>query len=47
VSFGYDSVRCDWQDPAEWRALLGWGGFAVEEEGTQPATRYFFARKLD
>ncbi|HVH27147.1 MAG TPA: class I SAM-dependent methyltransferase [Vicinamibacterales bacterium] len=33
------------QNPARWRALLEQGGFAVEEEGTGPATRYFLARK--
>jgi SAM-dependent methyltransferase len=33
------------QDPADWRDLLERAGFALEEEGTQPATRYFYARK--
>jgi SAM-dependent methyltransferase len=33
------------QDPTRWRMLLERGGFAVEEVGTQPATRYFLARK--
>ena len=33
------------QDPARWHALLEQSGFLVEEEGTQPATLYFFARK--
>lgn len=32
-------------DPAVWRALLAQGGFAIEEEGTRPATLYFLARK--
>jgi SAM-dependent methyltransferase len=35
------------QDPAEWRALLEQSGFSLEEEGTPPATRYFFAKKRD
>jgi SAM-dependent methyltransferase len=33
------------QDPARWRALLDRGGFAVEEEGKQPGTMYFLAKK--
>lgn len=33
------------QDPARWRAFLEQGGFTLEEEGTQPSTRYFLARK--
>jgi SAM-dependent methyltransferase len=33
------------QDPARWRAMLEKAGFAVEEEGTRPATLYWFARK--
>lgn len=33
------------QDPARWRSLLEQAGFAVEEDGTQPGTLYFFARK--
>ena len=33
------------QDPARWMALLEQGGFTVEEAGTQPSTRYFYARK--
>jgi SAM-dependent methyltransferase len=33
------------QDPARWRALLEQAGFTIEEEGTQPATLYWFARK--
>jgi SAM-dependent methyltransferase len=33
------------QDPARWRTLLEQGGFVLEEEGTEPATRYFFSRK--
>ncbi len=33
------------QDPARWRALLDEAGFAVEEEGTKPATLYWLARK--
>ena len=33
------------QDPARWLMLLEQGGFAVEEVGTQPATRYYLARK--
>jgi arsenite methyltransferase len=32
-------------DPAQWRALLEQGGFAIEEEGRKPATLYFLARK--
>jgi len=35
------------QDPAEWRAWLERAGFALEEEGTQPATRYFLARRRE
>ena len=33
------------QDPARWRAMLEQAGFAVEEEGTRPATLYWLARK--
>jgi ubiquinone/menaquinone biosynthesis C-methylase UbiE len=33
------------QDPARWRALLEQSGFAIEEEGTPPVTRYWLARK--
>jgi SAM-dependent methyltransferase len=33
------------QDPARWRTLLDQAGFAIEEEGTKPATLYWFARK--
>ena len=33
------------QDPARWRALLEEAGFAIEEEGTKPATLYWLARK--
>jgi arsenite methyltransferase len=33
------------QDPAEWRRRLEEAGFAVNEEGTSPATRYFLATK--
>jgi SAM-dependent methyltransferase len=33
------------QDPARWRAMLEKAGFAIEEEGTRPATLYWFARK--
>jgi SAM-dependent methyltransferase len=33
------------QDPARWRALLDEAGFAIEEEGTRPATLYWVARK--
>lgn len=33
------------QDPARWRIMLENGGFAVEEEGTKPATLYFLARR--
>jgi len=33
------------QDPARWRARLDEAGFALEEEGTKPATLYFLARK--
>jgi SAM-dependent methyltransferase len=32
-------------DPAQWRAQLGQAGFAVEEEGRQPVTLYWLARK--
>jgi SAM-dependent methyltransferase len=32
-------------DPARWRALLADAGFAIDEEGRQPATLYFLARK--
>jgi SAM-dependent methyltransferase len=32
-------------DPARWRSLLERVGFAVEEEGTRPATLYFLAAK--
>ena len=28
------------QDPARWRTLLDQAGFAIEEEGTDPATLY-------
>ena len=31
--------------PDHWRKLLQAAGFVLEEEGTQPATRYFYARK--
>ena len=34
-------------DPAVWRTRLEQGGFAVEEEGTGPATLYFLARKRE
>jgi SAM-dependent methyltransferase len=33
------------QDPARWRALLDEAGFAIEEEGMQPATLYWLVRK--
>lgn len=33
------------QDPARWRAMLEEAGFAIEEEGTRPATLYWLARK--
>ena len=33
------------QDPARWRVFLDQAGFAVEEEGTKPATLYWLARK--
>jgi arsenite methyltransferase len=33
------------QDPAHWRALLEQAGFAIEEEGTKPATLYWLATK--
>lgn len=33
------------QDPARWRAFLEEGGFAIEEEGKQPGTLYFLAKK--
>ena len=33
------------QDPARWRAMLEEAGFAIEEEGTVPATLYWLARK--
>jgi len=32
-------------DAAHWRALLAEAGFTVEEEGTQPVTLYWLARK--
>jgi len=32
-------------DPARWRAQLDQAGFAVEEEGRQPVTLYWLARK--
>jgi SAM-dependent methyltransferase len=32
-------------DAARWRALLAEAGFTVEEEGTQPVTLYWLARK--
>ena len=32
-------------DPARWRAQLDEAGFDVEEEGRQPLTLYFLARK--
>lgn len=35
------------QDPARWRSLLAERGFAVEEEGTNPGTLYFLARKRE
>jgi SAM-dependent methyltransferase len=33
------------QDPARWRAMIEKAGFAIEEEGTRPATLYWLARK--
>ena len=33
------------QDPARWRAMLEDAGFAIEEEGTTPATLFWLARK--
>lgn len=33
------------QDPARWHAMLEQSGFAVEEEGTKPATFYWLSRK--
>jgi SAM-dependent methyltransferase len=33
------------QDPDRWRSLLAQAGFAIEEEGTKPATLYWLARK--
>jgi len=33
------------QDPERWRGLLKDAGFTLEEDGTQPATFYFYARK--
>ena len=32
-------------DPARWRSMLEDAGFVVEEEGTEPAIMYLFARK--
>jgi SAM-dependent methyltransferase len=33
------------QDPERWRGLLRDGGFVLDEDGTTPATYYFYARK--
>lgn len=35
------------QDPERWRSMLAQRGFVVEEEGTQPGTLYFLARKSE
>jgi SAM-dependent methyltransferase len=34
------------QNPEEWRSMLGAAGMDVLEQGTQPATWYFLARKV-
>lgn len=35
------------QDPARWRARLDARGFVLEEEGTEPGTMYFLARRRE
>jgi SAM-dependent methyltransferase len=35
------------QDPARWRAMLERAGFRIEEEATEPATRYWLVRKQE